>query len=81
MLGIAGGAQRPSNGQSAVTFKLQSSVLSLDSMLGIPDGLVCNSPLVWNYSPDSTLGTVGGSCNSLFVWNQSAVSILLGLLV
>ena len=68
-------------GQSAVTSKPRFLVLSLDATLGTRNGLICNSPRVWNYSPDSMLGTAGGSCNCLLVWNQFVVSILLGLFV
>lgn len=49
-------------------------------MLEIADGLVCGSPFVWNPSPDSVLGTAGGSCSPPFVWNQSAALILRVLL-
>ena len=46
--------------------KPQPLSLSLDSTMGIADSLVCSSPIVWNPSPDSTLGTAGSSYISPF---------------
>lgn len=44
--------------------KPQPLILFPDSTLGTDEGLVCNSTFAWNSSPNSVLGTVGGSCSS-----------------
>lgn len=63
-------------GYSAVMSKCQALALSLDSVLGITDGLVFNSPFVSNPSPDFMLGTGSGNSSSPFLWNQSVGLIL-----
>ena len=59
--------------------KPQPLILFPDSTLGTDEGLVCNSPFAWNPSPDSMLGTVGGSCSSPFCLESVLSSSILGV--